>query len=218
MSSSETSKVVRHPSQDRILDEAEALFAGRGYTGVGLAELAERAGLSKSSLFHHFPSKIEIYASVLERAFERLWREIDTSAQEAGTPLERIERILGVWVDFMGRNPNTAPLLLRSLVERDYFEDIGYTRKERLEGYGKYMAKMVAVVVSNLKQGIADGAFRRQSAGQFIQTLIGAVLFHFASGEFGAEMIQGDLYDPEKVEQRKQALQDFVRGGLLKHE
>jgi AcrR family transcriptional regulator len=39
------------PSRERLLNAAEELFAARGFGGVGLAEVAERAQLSKASLF-----------------------------------------------------------------------------------------------------------------------------------------------------------------------
>ena len=41
-------------SRAKILDTAEALFSRRGFNGVSLREVADRAGLGKSSLFHHF--------------------------------------------------------------------------------------------------------------------------------------------------------------------
>ncbi len=44
-------------SREKILDVAERLFSRGGYAGVGLREVAEQAGLGKSSLFHHFNTK-----------------------------------------------------------------------------------------------------------------------------------------------------------------
>jgi TetR/AcrR family transcriptional regulator len=48
-------------SRDKILEVAEALYARRGFAGVGMREVAEAAGLGKSSLFHHFRSKAQLY-------------------------------------------------------------------------------------------------------------------------------------------------------------
>ena len=59
-------------SRDKILDMAEVLFARRGFTGVGMQELAEASGLRKSSLFHHFHSKSQLYFEVLGRS-RRCW-------------------------------------------------------------------------------------------------------------------------------------------------
>ena len=46
-------------SRDKIYDAAEALFARRGYAGIGLREVAAEVGLGKSSLFHHFATELE---------------------------------------------------------------------------------------------------------------------------------------------------------------
>ncbi len=54
--------------KDEIVDEATRLFAERGYEGASMADLAERVGLRKASLFHHFASKDVLYAAVLERS------------------------------------------------------------------------------------------------------------------------------------------------------
>jgi len=206
-------ELVRHPSQDRILDVAEALFADRGFSGVGLAEVAEKSGLSKSSLFHHFKSKTEIYASVLERLFRRLWETLEPGVDEAAGAWTQLDQIVDIWIGFMADNPNTAKLLLRSMVERD-FEDAGLSREELLNRHGQYLRRIIQKVVALMKRGTDSGEFRQQSIGHFVQTLIGATIFHFASGEFGKGMIGGDQFDPRRVEARKSELKNFLRWGL----
>ncbi|MCW5830329.1 MAG: TetR/AcrR family transcriptional regulator [Deltaproteobacteria bacterium] len=216
MSAAETTKtphIVRHPSQDRILDVCEQLFADRGFSGVGLAEVAERAGLSKSSLFHHFKSKTEIYASVLERLFKRLHEALEAEINVAAGPWAQLDRVVDIWVGFMADNPNTAKLLLRSMVERD-FEDEGLTREELARRHGLYMRLIIQRVIVLMKTGIEQGAFRQQPVGHFVQTLIGATIFHFASGEFGKDMLGGDIFEPRRVEARKTEMKNFLRHGL----
>ena len=54
--------------KEEIVAEATRLFAERGYEGASMGDLAERVGLRKASLFHHFPSKDVLYATVLDAA------------------------------------------------------------------------------------------------------------------------------------------------------
>src|SRR5262245_46184599 len=54
-------------TREKILETAEPLFARLGFAGVGLREVADRVGIGKSSLFHHFENKIELYMAVHER-------------------------------------------------------------------------------------------------------------------------------------------------------
>ena len=47
-----------------------------------------------------------------------------------------------------------------------------------------------------------------------IQSLIGTILYHFASGEFGATLIGGDLFEPAQVARRKAEVKALVLRGL----
>ena len=53
--------------RQRILDAALELLAEHGYEGMSLQQVADRVGLHKSSLFHHFKSKDEL----LEDEFQK---------------------------------------------------------------------------------------------------------------------------------------------------
>lgn len=49
----------------RVLDEAQRLIGARGYHGFGIQELAERCGLTKPGLLHHFGSKDQLLIALL---------------------------------------------------------------------------------------------------------------------------------------------------------
>src|SRR5512135_2603426 len=86
---------VEIASRDKILDAAEDLFARRGYTGIGMREVAEVAGLGKSSLFHHFKSKAELYAAVVGRILDLFDRRLTRALAAGGDPRTRFDR----WID-----------------------------------------------------------------------------------------------------------------------
>lgn len=52
------------------MDAAHAVFAARGYRGGSLQDVADRAGMSQTSLLHYFPSKRDLLMAVLERRDE----------------------------------------------------------------------------------------------------------------------------------------------------
>ena len=79
-------------SRDKICEVAEALFARRGYAGVGLREVADAAGLGKSSLFHHFRSKAQLYCEVLDRVLHRMRERLDPVIRAPLPAPERLER------------------------------------------------------------------------------------------------------------------------------
>lgn len=76
----EHAKRRRLPVEQRraqILDVAGELFAEHGYYGVSTHAVAQECGVSEGLLFHHFPSKAEIYAAVVERRLSQLDAEMD---------------------------------------------------------------------------------------------------------------------------------------------
>jgi AcrR family transcriptional regulator len=52
-------------AKDRILDAANRLFYGEGIRAVSVDAIAEKAGLTKKTLYYHFKSKDEIVAAYL---------------------------------------------------------------------------------------------------------------------------------------------------------
>lgn len=58
--------------RQRILDGAMALFAREGYIDTSLRDIAARVGVTKSALYHHFPSKDALLLAVLEERDRRI--------------------------------------------------------------------------------------------------------------------------------------------------
>src|SRR5215204_1311246 len=53
-------------SRARILSAAVAEFGASGYRGASIGAIATRAGISQSGLLHHFRSKEELLAAVVD--------------------------------------------------------------------------------------------------------------------------------------------------------
>ncbi len=202
---------ARQPSRDKILDCAEELFARRGYAGIGLAEVAERVGLGKSSLFHHFRSKAQLYAAVVARILDRIEAPLTAALAAGGSPIERLERWVDALIDTLAQHPTFARLLLRSLFEDD---DLAGELPEEREA-NETIRRLVAALARLLKEGMGTGAFRPASVPHTLQTLIGATVYHFASGEFGDELIGRPLFAPSEVRRRKAEVKGLLRRGLV---
>ena len=208
-------------SRDRILDAAETLFAKRGYAGVGLREVAEVVGLGKSSLFHHFKNKPQLYAAVCGRILRRIEESLMRTLAAGGTPVERLERWLDDLVNLLVDNPSYARVLLRSLFERlrlvrVFFEDDDRAGEmpEEIE-VERAIASIMGSAGALLREGMGSGAFRAANVPHMLLSLVGITVFPFASGEFGQEILGKDVFDPAEVERRKHELREFLRFGLI---
>src|SRR6266576_3631303 len=62
----------RDPNRQRIVDAASVHFFSHGFRSVTMDDLAEEMGVSKKTLYAHFPSKIALLEAVLANKFARL--------------------------------------------------------------------------------------------------------------------------------------------------
>jgi len=202
---------VEPSSREKILEVAEARFAQRGFAGVGMREVALAAGLGKSSLFHHFPAKAELYVAVIERAIARIEAHVMPALGAAGNALLRIDRAVDALIDALAEHPTTARLLLRSLVEEDA---VAAAEPPGLAAVEARIHTLVSRFTALLSAGVAAGELRPVHAPDAVQTLIGATVYHFASGEFGEALLGGALYSAEAVARRKRELKELLLHGL----
>jgi AcrR family transcriptional regulator len=54
--------------REQLLDMGAALFAEKPYEDVWMEDIAARAGVSRATLYHYFPSKRDLYIAIFERA------------------------------------------------------------------------------------------------------------------------------------------------------
>lgn len=110
-------------TKERILIEAIALFAEKGYGEVSVREIARAVGIRESSLYNHFAGKQQI----LDEIFEYLKRQLDTLAMPeaavaemiAGlTPEAFIEMSVNSFEAFLG---NPAFVKVWRIVSRERF-------------------------------------------------------------------------------------------------
>jgi AcrR family transcriptional regulator len=205
-------QVVELAPRNKILDAAEVLFAKRGFAGVGLSEIAESVGLGKSSLFHHFRSKAQLHAAVVARILDAFDVALTRSLAAGGTPTERLDRWLDTIVSLLGSHPTYARLLLRSLFEDD--ELTGALEEEQRAD--EALRRVLDHVARLLREGVASGEFRPVSIPHTLQSLIGLLIYHFASGDFGTEMFGRPLFAAAEVRRRQEEIKALLHHGLLR--
>jgi AcrR family transcriptional regulator len=197
-------------SRDKILEVSEALFAQRGFAGVGMRQVAEAAGLGKSSLFHHFRGKAQLYYEVLGRVLGRIQERLDSALAAGAGPRERLQSWIDALVDALAEHPTSARLLLRGLFEDD---DLARPLPEA-ERTEQVLGRILQQIHRLLREGVESGAFRRVSVPDTVQTLIGATVYHFASAEFGETVLGCPVFSAEAVARRKQELRTLLDEGL----
>ncbi|HVO23226.1 MAG TPA: TetR/AcrR family transcriptional regulator [Candidatus Margulisiibacteriota bacterium] len=197
-------------SREKILDAAEDLFARRGFAGIGMREVAEIAGLGKSSLFHHFRSKAELYAAVVGRILDHLDEQLTAALAAGGNPLVRFDRWLDTLIDNFAQRPTYARLLLRSLFEDDELTGAGAEEQH----VDRTIKHIFGAIGNLLREGMENGVFRLASIPHTLQSIAGLTVYHFASGEFGDELLGQPVFTAAEVRRRKQEVKALLHHGL----
>jgi AcrR family transcriptional regulator len=79
---------------DSLLSVAVSVFNQRGYDGTSMEHLASRLGISKSSIYHHVPSKSELLRLSVDRALDALFAATEQLDTNTGPAIDRLENLV----------------------------------------------------------------------------------------------------------------------------
>jgi TetR/AcrR family transcriptional regulator len=112
---------MRDPEQTRtaILDAAEGEFLAKGFGGASLADIAQRADVTKSLIHHHFGSKEALWGAVKERKFSEYF-ELQMRLLEESEPTEELLRqSIQAYFRHLQKHPELIRLLTWMALEGD---------------------------------------------------------------------------------------------------
>ncbi len=71
-------------SRRRVLDAALRLFSERGYGGTSLQAIADQLGVTKASVYYHFPAKADLLSAAADPWLARLQSILDDPPDPTG--------------------------------------------------------------------------------------------------------------------------------------
>jgi AcrR family transcriptional regulator len=100
-------------SLEQLLDAAVAVFNERGYEAASMEDVAGRLGVTKSAIYHHVPSKVELLRLALDRALDALFAVTEEPRATTGPAIERLEHVVRGSVRVLTEELPFVTLLLR---------------------------------------------------------------------------------------------------------
>ena len=134
-----------------IFNATVGLILDKGFPETSMREIAEAAGMGKSSLYDYFKTKDEILLFVVEEEGAALLQQAQAIAGMNAPPEERLKRMMQMHLAFMQANGN---LLLRLNAE---MQRLGPESQRRIQERRYVYQDLVASIV---EEGIAQGCFR----------------------------------------------------------
>jgi AcrR family transcriptional regulator len=174
------------PVPERLLNVACELFAQRGYSGTSVREITRRARANLGAITYHFGSKETLYHAVIASKAEPLVARVAEVAAQPGAPLDRVEKIVRVFLDHIETHPEMPKLILRELA----------SGRSLTPPAKRAMQRNLGALVEAVKSGQQDGSIR---PGDPILLAISVMAqpFHFAIAGRQVLLAAGfDLKDP----------------------
>ena len=133
--------MTKRTTRDRILDAANRLFYAEGIRAVSLDTIAEKAGVTKKTLYYHFASKEELLEACLDRLYAELAGQRDrfvSAALEARSLADLIPRLISEMFYFGRQHHRLLRLRMMTLLSA------GKLSTSRLELFHEPMLEMTA--------------------------------------------------------------------------
>jgi AcrR family transcriptional regulator len=102
-------------SRERVLAAAMSAFAERGYEGASMSAIARDAGVTKSVIYDHFPSKADLHKALVEQQARALDTAVAVAVEaKAGESADkRLRAGVDAYLRFVEEHPAAWALLLR---------------------------------------------------------------------------------------------------------
>jgi TetR/AcrR family fatty acid metabolism transcriptional regulator len=182
-----------------ILDAAVRVFARSGYHAARVADIAEEAGVAHGLLYHYFPSKEEVLATIFRENWRRLvdrFRGVAASDERADEKLRGIAKIL---LRSWRNDPDLVRVMVREVARGpQLLEQVDEIR----EGF--------LTIQRIVEQGQDEGVFRRELDSRLVSWIFYGALEELLTGWALGQLPDGDA----EVARAERTIVDVVCGGI----
>lgn len=85
----------------RLLEAADQLIHEHGVPSLRIEEIVEKAGLSIGTFYLYFEGKDDLFVNLVLENTALLQRRLEEATKTAGTILQRLDRVLDTYLDFV---------------------------------------------------------------------------------------------------------------------
>jgi AcrR family transcriptional regulator len=103
-----------------ILKAARKLFFEKGFKAVTVDNIAQKAELSKGSVYLYFKSKEEIYTHILLNDIEKFHRKINDSLHFEDRASDTLKRLANIYIDFFLNEKELFRIFMAFMLNTDH--------------------------------------------------------------------------------------------------
>ena len=154
------------PRMEELLNVAARLFHEKGVKATSLAEIGDKLGMNKASLYYYVKSKDDLLARVIFRASQRLRDLAEGIAADTAPPDLALERLVRTHCETILDHPNEFGTVIcqRRYMSDNVLPEISDRERAYTDG-----------VKSLISRGIDAGLFRPMQASVATQLVLDSI-------------------------------------------
>ncbi len=179
----------RQEREALILQVAEEVLLEKGYHDTSMDEIASRVGISKGTVYLHFPSKEDLVVAIFANDAQKLTRFMDEAMASQQTAREKLVAILHIiYSGYFGKRSRLLYALSNSIDVRSLFAE----KKTCIREIWEEMAHRVSTL---LEEGKAAHEFTRSIP---TSVMLSAFFSLLSPGSY-ERLIVGEHMPPDKI-------------------
>ena len=127
------------------------LFLNKGFNETSMREIAEAAGIGKSTLYDYFPTKDDILLSFVEDELQRLTEKAQELTKQNVGAGEKLRQMMFAYMEYLATNEDFY-MKLSTEVQR-----LAQNSLERIQRKRHALQDMVRNII---EEGVREGCFR----------------------------------------------------------
>lgn len=152
-----------------ILDAALACFAERGFAATRLEDVAQRAGVTKGTLYLYFPNKEELFKAVVRQELLPNIARLEAVVGEATDPAPQLlAQVIRSWAAVVPSPVSAIPKIM--IAEAGNFPDLARFYQAEVVARGMALFRHV------LSAGMARGEFREIDIESAIRCVVAPLI------------------------------------------
>lgn len=147
-----------------ILEQAEKIFAAKGFHDVTMAEIAGASGFSIGSLYQFFKGKDHLYSTMISEKIDLMYDKIYQEVKPTKDLADKIAKLIDAHLSFVENNADFFRIFLRGENEA-LSEMMTSIRQKLINDYYKHLSFIEKILKSGIKNGVLRSLPPREMAG-----------------------------------------------------
>jgi len=156
-----------NPKRNAILQAAREIISRKGLENTSISEIAGRAGVTDSIIYHYFKNKEDLLFSILGEGMKEVLKALGDQLPGIIDPVSQLSKMVWFHLNYNDQHPEFVCLILfECYSNKNFYKHPSY----------ESMRKYSGIILSILENGIQKNVFRKDLNTRILRDMILGVL------------------------------------------